>query len=66
MLTAITMEFGIPSMIEADGIEGDPLDTLLLFKAQKSTGDYHTQMNSDTDEEQILEYFHEYDTLLLG
>ena len=47
MLTAITKEFGIPSKIDADGREGDPLDSLLLFKAQKATGDYHTQMNSN-------------------
>ena len=47
MLTAICKEYGIPCPIDADGKELDPLAALLLFKAQKSSGDYHSQMNSD-------------------
>jgi len=47
MLTAICKEYGIPSPIDADGNVVDPLAALMLFKAQKSTGDYHSQMNSN-------------------
>lgn len=42
LLTAITEEYGMLA-----GEEGNVLDTLLVFQAKKSTGDYHTNMNAD-------------------
>ena len=56
MLTGICKEYGIPSLLNEDGSVNDELKALMLFKAKKATGDYHSQMNSDAFCEWLQDY----------